>query len=103
GLRKGTGRAPRRNQLVAARGQTMGKLDDSPFVGHTQQGSWHKRQSPLLSLRRRAGLAPQGKGRTTRPFFLLRRFCRGRFNDAAMSSRHSKQERTMRITGKVKW
>jgi cold shock protein len=39
----------------------------------------------------------KGKAAKLRPFFLLPFF----INDAA--SRHSKQGRTMRITGKVKW
>jgi CspA family cold shock protein len=44
--------------------------------------------------RRRAGLAPKGKGRMTRPFFM--------FNDAAQAALQA-GKRTMRITGKVKW
>jgi hypothetical protein len=67
--------------------------------------------------RRRAGLAPQGKGRKPRPFFLLRRGLesrpaaagtieegdRGYVNDAASRCVAASRNRTMRITGKVKW
>ena len=58
----GIGQRPRgaagRHQFVAARGEAAAQIDDAGFVGNTQQGSWHIGESSVLSLRRRAGLAP---------------------------------------------
>ena len=47
-----------RDELEAACDEAAREIDDSGLVGDTQQGSWHMRESPVLSLRRRAGLAP---------------------------------------------
>ena len=41
-------RAAGRDQLESARRQRMTEGDDSGFVRNAQQGSWHRRQSPVL-------------------------------------------------------
>ena len=58
GLGQRASGAARRDQLEAARGETAAQIDDPGLVGNAQQGSWHMGQSPVLSPRRRAGLAP---------------------------------------------
>jgi hypothetical protein len=62
-----------REELEAARRQTPSEFDQALLVRDAQQCSWHHPQSPVSSSGRRAGLAPQGKGRNLRPFFLPRR------------------------------
>src|SRR5262249_40685423 len=84
GVDEGSRRAAGRHQLEAAPDQRAGQIDDAGLVRDAQEGPWHNQKSAVLSLRRRAGLAPKGKGRMTRPFFL--------FNDAAERRRQSKQE-----------
>jgi hypothetical protein len=72
----GVGQRPRssagRHQLEAPGGEAACEFCNARLVRKAEQGSWHMGQSSVLSSRRRAGLAPKGKGRTTRPFFLLR-------------------------------
>jgi hypothetical protein len=56
------GQRPRRaaggNQFETARDEALAQIGQAGFVRHTQQGSWHIGESSVLSLRRRAGLAP---------------------------------------------
>src|SRR5262245_27869625 len=51
-------RAAGRDELETPIDEGTPEFDDTCLVGYAQQRSWHKRQSPVLSLRRRAGLAP---------------------------------------------
>ena len=71
--------AARGHQLEAACREAAGHLVDARLVRDAQQGSWHINRSPVLSSGRRAGLAPKGKGRMTRPFFLPRQRLPGWF------------------------
>ena len=57
-LAQRTGSSARGDEFEAARGEAAAQFRQATLVGHTQQGSWHTAQSPVLSLRRRAGLAP---------------------------------------------
>jgi CspA family cold shock protein len=61
-------------------------------------------ESPLSFWRRRAGLAPQGKGRNSAAFFFAPSPGAGVATSTrqATASQHAGR-RTMRITGKVKW
>jgi hypothetical protein len=58
GIAQRARRAAGRDQLEAARGEPTAQVDDACLVGDAQYRSWHIGQSSVLSLRRRAGLAP---------------------------------------------
>ena len=87
-------RAAGRDQLEAARREAAAEIDDPGLVRNAQQGSWHNVESPVLSLP-----TPGGPGAVRERPHNAAFFCS---NDAVIASQQA-GNRTMRITGKVKW
>ena len=70
--RSARGGAAGRHELEAAGGEAAAQIDDSGLVGDAQQGSWHNRQSSVLSPSD-AGRAWRRKGKAAHAAF----FCSG--------------------------